>query len=348
MQAFDEFISKVDVHYAKQCDKLEADILSLLQTKPINTLTKEVDSRTDQHQSQQKVAISRNDELCNSLRLNKKSVIYTPLHSSDVKLVRKIGAGQVCETFEGVLLSSGQPVAVKKPHHDSCKDWNQSREKYLELWRQEVLLMELIGQHPNICTFVGMSQSNNSCDSTFLCYEYLSGGCLSDVIADPTIFLDPMQVAMDVARGMCHLHGLGIMHRDLKPANVILDSSGCAKIADFGLSCQVKTGCEMTAETGTYRWMAPEVIRHEQYGLAADVYSFGILLWELFARTRPFDELTPFQAAYQVALDQHRPPLPANMSPDVARLLASLWHQDPAARPSFPRIVGTLDALLGT
>lgn len=92
---------------------------------------------------------------------------------------------------------------------------------------------------------------------------------------------DALKLAIDVARGMYYLHQRNIIHRDLKTANLLLDENSNVKIGDFGVArIMSQTGC-MTAETGTYRWMAPEVIEHRPYDCKADVFSFGILLWEL-------------------------------------------------------------------
>uniref|UniRef100_M4BAK4 Protein kinase domain-containing protein n=1 Tax=Hyaloperonospora arabidopsidis (strain Emoy2) TaxID=559515 RepID=M4BAK4_HYAAE len=134
------------------------------------------------------------------------------------------------------------------------------------------------------------------------------------------------------------------MHRDLKSGNVLIDSHGTAKISDFGLSCVLEIGSSsnLTAETGTYRWMAPEVIRHEPYSTKADVYSFGIVLWELLARDQPFRGLTPIQAAFAVARQHMRPALPRQTPVMIGELIEHCWHHDPARRPDFDSILEAL------
>lgn len=90
-----------------------------------------------------------------------------------------------------------------------------------------------------------------------------------------------LKIATEVCRGMDYLHKRRIVHRDLKAANLLLDDVGTVKIADFGVSRVLDPHGVMTAETGTYRWMAPEVIEHSPYRESADVYSFGIVVYVL-------------------------------------------------------------------
>ena len=131
-----------------------------------------------------------------------------------------------------------------------------------------------------------------------------------------------------------------VIHRDLKPSNILLTRDNRAKIADFGMSVAM-TGQELTAETGTYRWMAPEVIRHESYSSNADVYSFGIVLWQLITREVPFATMTPVQTAYAVA-EGHRPEIPSSTPEHLRRIIEACWDEDSQKRPSFTYIAMAL------
>jgi serine/threonine protein kinase len=132
---------------------------------------------------------------------------------------------------------------------------------------------------------------------------------------------------------MAYLHSRNVIHRDLKPSNILLTREHRAKISDFGMSV-ANTGQELTAETGTYRYMAPEVIRHEKYSSNADVYSFGLCLWQLITREVPFATMTPIQAAYAVA-EGRRPTIPSSTPRRLQEIILSCWDHDSRKRPSF-------------
>mmetsp|Transcript_31719 Transcript_31719/g.48630 ORF Transcript_31719/g.48630 Transcript_31719/m.48630 type:complete len:1000 (-) Transcript_31719:70-3069(-) len=192
-------------------------------------------------------------------------------------------------------------------------------------------------RHPNICDLKGVSAD---AECFCLAYEFCEGGSLLSLLSDSTRFYEYLPIALDIANGMAYLHHLDIIHRDLKPSNVLMTRDHRAKIADFGMSV-ANTGQELTAETGTYRYMAPEVIRHESYSSNADVYSFGIVLWQLITREVPFATMTPIQAAYAVA-EGRRPEIPASCPEQLREIITLCWDQDSHKRPSFTYIVMAL------
>ncbi|GJW04040.1 serine/threonine-protein kinase STY17-like protein, partial [Tanacetum coccineum] len=117
------------------------------------------------------------------------------------------------------------------------------------------------------------------------------------------------------------------------------------KVADFGVArVQTQSGV-MTAETGTYRWMAPEVIEHKPYDHKADVFSFAIVLWELLTGEVPYSYLTPLQAAVGVVQQGLRPTIPKQTHPKLTELLESCWQHNPTLRPNFTEILDKLKHL---
>ncbi|KAG1662428.1 hypothetical protein FOA52_004009 [Chlamydomonas sp. UWO 241] len=157
-----------------------------------------------------------------------------------------------------------------------------------------------------------------------------------------------MKISSEVARGMDYLHQLKIIHRDLKAANLLLDDSGIVKIADFGVARIMEPTGNMTAETGTYRWMAPEVIEHKPYDEKADVFSFAVVVWELLTCRIPYSDMTPLQAAVGVVQKGLRPEIPLGTPPALGMLMETCWGLDPSRRPSFreltPRLTQMLEA----
>jgi len=135
--------------------------------------------------------------------------------------------------------------------------------------------------------------------------EYLAGGSLGKFLhhQQPDILPQKLvlKLALDIARGMQYLHSQGILHRDLKSENLLLGEDMCVKVADFGISCLESQCGSAKGFTGTYRWMAPEMIKEKHHTKKVDVYSFGIVLWELLTGKTPFDNMTPEQAAFAVS-----------------------------------------------
>ena len=146
---------------------------------------------------------------------------------------------------------------------------------------------------------------------------------------------------------MIYLHGGNppVLHRDLKSANLLLDDSYTAKIADFGLSRIKATERSMTGNCGTVQWMSPECLASSDYAEPADVYSFGIIMWELLWRECPFEGQTPIQCALRVLNNDARPPIPDWCPPAFASLIRRCVTRKPAERPTFEQILEELDQM---
>ena len=149
---------------------------------------------------------------------------------------------------------------------------------------------------------------------------------------------------------MSYLHSRSppVVHHDLKPANLLVDSNWTLKVSDFGMS-RLKHTTYLSSNTpgGTPEWMAPEVLRNDPTDERSDVYSFAVILWELFTLKYPWEELsTPVQIVVQVAFLHRRPKLPTWLPSEAVGLLQKCWHKDPMERPGFPEILDALKAEL--
>jgi serine/threonine protein kinase len=155
------------------------------------------------------------------------------------------------------------------------------------------------------------------------------------------------RVACGAARGMAYLHSgkPPILHRDLKSANILLDDSYTAKVCDFGLSRLKAQERSMTGNCGTVQWMAPEVLANQAYNEKADVFSYGIIVWELLSRQCPYDGMSPIQCALKVLNNDYRPEIPKWCPPTLQALIRSCVKRDPDERPTFPQILAALDSM---
>ncbi|XP_031116153.1 serine/threonine-protein kinase STY46-like [Ipomoea triloba] len=253
-----------------------------------------------------------------------------------LKIGKKIASGSCGDLYRGVYLGLDVAVKVLRSEH-----LNDSLKKE---FAQEVAILRQV-QHKNVVRFIGACSK-----PPLLCIvtEYMSGGSLYDYLHryHNTLKLSQLlRFAIDVCKGMEYLHQNNIIHRDLKTANLLIDEDKVVKVADFGVArFQSKEGV-MTAETGTYRWMAPEVINHQAYDQRADVFSFAIVLWELATAKVPYNTMTPLQAAVGVRQGL-RPEIPTDSHPKLVELMQRSWKEGPSDRPSFSDLRVQLEELL--
>ncbi|XP_009408292.2 serine/threonine-protein kinase STY17 isoform X2 [Musa acuminata AAA Group] len=253
-----------------------------------------------------------------------------------LKMGKKIARGSCGDLYRATYL--GQDVAVKILRAD------QLNEVLLLEFNQEVDILRRV-HHKNIVHYIGACVK-----PTELCIitEYMTGGNLYDHLHKEHISFELphlLKFSIDICKGMDYLHQNNIIHRDLKTANLLLDANSVVKVGDFGVARFQNQEGVMTAETGTYRWMAPEVINHQHYDNKADVFSFAIVLWELATSRVPYDNMTPLQAALGVRQGL-RPDIPKDMHPRLAALMQRCWDEVPSKRPSFEEITQELEELL--
>ncbi|CAA3017809.1 Tyrosine kinase [Olea europaea subsp. europaea] len=239
----------------------------------------------------------------------------------DLTIGEQIGEGS-CGTVYHALWY-GSDVAVKVFSRQEYSD------DLLFSFRQEVSLMKRL-RHPNILLFMGaVTSPQRICIVT----EFLPRGSLFRLLQRNTSKIDwrrRINMALDIARGVNYLHHFNppIVHRDLKSSNLLVDKNWAVKVGDFGLS-RLKHETYLTTKTGkgTPQWMAPEVLRNEPSDEKSDVYSYGVILWEIATQKIPWDNLNSMQVIGAVGFMNQRLEIPKDIDPQWASIIESCWHR---------------------
>ncbi|KAM9840011.1 mitogen-activated protein kinase kinase kinase 7 isoform 2-T2 [Aulostomus maculatus] len=278
-----------------------------------------------------------------SLTLPSADMLETPpgypfeeINYEDIEVEEVVGRGAF-----GVVCKAkwkGKDVAIKTIESES------ERKAFIVELRQLSRV-----NHPNIVKLYG-SCNNPVC----LVMEYAEGGSLYNVLhgAEPLPFYTAshaMSWCLQCSQGVAYLHGMkpkALIHRDLKPPNLLLVAGGTVlKICDFGTACDIQT--HMTNNKGSAAWMAPEVFEGNNYSEKCDVFSWGIILWEVITRRKPFDEIGG--PAFRIMWAVHngtRPPLIKNLPKPIESLMTRCWSKDPTQRPSMEEIVKIMTHLM--
>ncbi|XP_057502158.1 serine/threonine-protein kinase EDR1-like isoform X2 [Actinidia eriantha] len=257
----------------------------------------------------------------------------------DLVIGERIGLGSYGEVYRADW--NDTEVAVKK-----FLDQDFSGAALAE-FRREVRIMRRL-RHPNVVLFMGaVTRPPNLSIVT----EFLPRGSLYRIIHRPLCQIDEnrrIRMALDVAKGMNCLHTSipTIVHRDLKSPNLLVDNNWNVKVGDFGLSrLKHNTFLSSKSTAGTPEWMAPEVLRNENSNEKCDVYSFGIILWELATLRLPWRGMNPMQVVGAVGFQNRRLDIPKEVDPLVARIIWECWQTDPNLRPSFAQLADALKPL---
>ncbi len=249
-----------------------------------------------------------------------------PLNVPDgYDVIQRLGAGQTAIVWLARSTRSVESVALKLPRAETAGDAVLRR-----MFENEVQITLKL-EHPNVVrAFDGRPTGSGA----FLALEYCSGGTLDQLLLERgKLPLDrALALVRDVALGLEHTHELRVLHRDVKPANVFLDERGVAKLGDFGTGTFAAEDSQ--ERVGTAFYMAPELFGGAPSSMQSDIYSLGVLAYEVLAGVRPFlgESYEALMVAHMTALPrdlrQYRPDLPKAVSAVMSRAMS----RDPLRR----------------
>jgi serine/threonine protein kinase len=266
------------------------------------------------------------------------------------EIIHPLGKGAMGVVYLARDRRIGRRVALKVIHlaPGQFEDQTAADEFYRRLQREAEVCGALL--HPNIVTLYEAGYESNRI--SFLAMEYVEGETLLNLLhRSGTLAVDTtLAIASDVLRGLEHAHNHGIVHRDIKPANVLLSMEGEAKVADFGIARPVNSSMtQIGTLMGTPNYMAPEQVLGHDLTPRADIFSLGVMMFELLTGVKPF-AASDLTGTLHNILRQPAPVLsdikPAVPRP-VADLVARMLSKSPEERPTASEALAELNRLRG-
>ena len=257
-----------------------------------------------------------------------------------VEVSHSIGSGGTSVVYQG--LYRGEKIAMKVLRNANSKNLHDELTALIKLRHDRILILR------GVCEDLLPSDGGRIA----LITQLMERGSLYRVLHDatahavrPSSTAEKLRLALDISEGLAYLHNNRVIHRDMKSGNVLVDEHGRAKIADFGLAAiNDHTKSYVSGVVGTYAWAAPEVMNDEKMSTKADIYSLGVILWEVFTLSLPWEGLAPMQIMTRVCLKNERLAIPVGLSrecPAVADLIAACFSVD-TLRPTADTIQSTL------
>ncbi|XP_037658643.1 focal adhesion kinase 1 isoform X5 [Choloepus didactylus] len=259
-----------------------------------------------------------------------------------IELGRCIGEGQFGDVHQGVYMSPENPalaVAIK-----TCKNCTSDsvREKFL----QEALTMRQF-DHPHIVKLIGVITEN----PVWIIMELCTLGELRSFLQVRKYSLDLASLilyAYQLSTALAYLESKRFVHRDIAARNVLVSSTDCVKLGDFGLSRYMEDSTYYKASKGKLpiKWMAPESINFRRFTSASDVWMFGVCMWEILMHgVKPFQGVKNNDVIGRIE-NGERLPMPPNCPPTLYSLMTKCWAYDPSRRPRFTELKAQLSTIL--
>lgn len=269
------------------------------------------------------------------------------IKTDDLEMGKVLAGGSSCTVYKGKFKCT--PVAIKV-----MRGTFMGKSLETEFEREVTAMVTL--RHPNLVLFMGACKS----PQMIIVSEFCAGGSLFTFLHESKNIMiswkQKLKILKDVARGMLYLHEAPspILHRDLKSLNLLLvkpvtgpNENIFIKITDFGVARILDAEIGLTGQMGTLHWMAPEVISNQPYSLEADIYSYGICMWEVIAREVPYNGTNAMTIPVRV-IKGERPNLsqiPSTCPDSLKHLVRMCWDPVPAKRPNFNQILDVLESL---
>jgi serine/threonine-protein kinase len=245
------------------------------------------------------------------------------------RIIGLIGRGGMGEVYRADDLKLGQPVALKFLPRKLAED-PVRRERFFA----EVRITRQLS-HPNICRVYDIGEADGR---HFLSMEYIDGEDLASLIKRIGYLSNEkaLDIARQLAAGLAAAHERGVLHRDLKPANIMLDGRGHVRITDFGLAIAAEDETQAVEIAGTPAYMAPEQLAGKGATVRSDIYSLGLILYELYTGKKAFTatNLAELREQKESHIPRAISEIREGMDPVVERLIRRCMEKDPNARPA--------------
>ncbi len=252
---------------------------------------------------------------------------------SDIKIdlpgyniTRLIGKGGFAKVYLAIQESLDRTVALKIMEPRMADE-----SEFCERFLKEGKIVAQLSSHPNIVTIFDIGKHD---DIYFMAMEYVAGGTLRDKIRDPSKIIDIPAVIEQIAGALSCAHKKDFIHRDVKPANILFNEDGAAMLTDFGIAKSVNSGATRLTEAGftvgTPEYMSPEQTLAKQMDGRTDLYSFGVVIYEMLMRDKPFKGDDAFATALK-HINEPPPKLSEQFS-EYQSLLDNLLAKEPEAR----------------